>query len=158
MTLSIIDADLTQDGHSEGLLAVLNEYVRLPLIAEQPFDTDVLASLPGLLAGNPNAHVLLAMMDDKVAGVAVCFLGFSTFAASPLLNVHDLAVRKPFQGTGIGGALLDAAAEKAKSLGCCRMTLEVDKANTGARRLYERKGFQVAHLSMKRDLPGETTA
>ena len=85
-----------------------------------------------------------------MAGVAVCFLGFSTFSAMPLLNIHDLAVRGEFQGTGVGGALLDSVAEKARTLGCCRVTLEVDQENPGARRLYERKGFELAQLFMKK--------
>jgi len=156
MTVSIIDADLTQDEHAAGLLAVLHEYVQLPHITAQPFETDSLTRLPGLLAENPHAHVLLAMSDDKVAGIAVCFLGFSTFAGGPLLNVHDLAVREAFRGSGIGGALLDAAAEKAKALGCLRMTLEVGKNNPRARQLYERKGFQVTQLFMQRDLSPES--
>ena len=92
MTVSIIDADLSRADHAEGLIAVLNEYAQLPVIAAKPLADDVQQRLPGLLAANPNAHVLLAMSGESAAGVAVCFLGFSTFAAMPLLNVHDLGV------------------------------------------------------------------
>jgi len=38
----------------------------------------------------------------------VCFRGFSTFAAAPLINVHDLAVVPGFRGQGIGRRLLEA--------------------------------------------------
>lgn len=152
MAVSIIDADLSRADHAEGLIAVLNEYAQLPIIAAKPLPNDVQARLPKLLAENPNAHVLLAMSDESVAGVAVCFLGFSTFAAMPLLNVHDLAVRGKFRSTGVGGALLDGVAEKARTLGCCRVTLEVDDENSGARRLYERKGFELTQLFMKKPL------
>lgn len=150
MTVSIIDADLTRADHSEGLIAVLNEYAQLGAIAAKPLADDVQQRLPALLAGNPNAHVLVAMSGETVAGVAVCFLGFSTFAAMPLLNIHDLAVRGEFRGKGLGGALLDCVAEKARALGCCRVTLEVHENNPGARRLYERKGFESSQLFMKK--------
>lgn len=150
MTISIIDADLTRKDHAEGFIAVLNEYAQLPAIAAKPLAEDVQQRLPKLLADNSNAHVLLAMSGETVAGVAVCFLGFSTFAALPLLNIHDLAVRGEFRGAGIGGALLDAVVEKARSLGCCRITLEVEDGNAGARRLYERKGFKMSQLFMKK--------
>lgn len=152
MTVSILDADLSLAEHAEGLITVLNEYAQLPVLTGQPLDESVRKRLPGLLAGNPGAHVLLAICGEKVAGVAVCFLGFSTFAAKPLLNVHDLAVRDEFRGQGIGGALLDGVAEKAAALGCCRVTLEVDDGNEGARRLYERKGFQVSQHFMRKEL------
>ncbi len=152
MTVSIIDADLTLAAHAEGLIAVLNEYAQLPVITGKPLNEDLQERLPGLLAETPGAHVLLAMSEKKVAGVAVCFLGFSTFAGKPLLNVHDLAVSGEFRGQGIGGALLDGVAEKALALGCCRVTLEVDDDNEGARRLYERKGFKVSQHFMRKEL------
>jgi ribosomal protein S18 acetylase RimI-like enzyme len=74
-------------------------------------------------------------------GAAVCFIGFSTFAARPLLNLHDLAVVPELRGRGIGRALLRAVEERARALGCCKLTLEVVQENTQARALYERFGF-----------------
>ena len=152
MTVSIIDANFSVAEHAAGLIAVLNEYAQLPVITGKPLDEGLQKRLPGLLAETPGVHVLLAVSEEKVAGAAVCFLGFSTFAGKPLLNVHDLAVRNAFRNQGIGGALLDGVAEKALSLGCCRVTLEVDYENEGARRLYERKGFKVSQHFMRKEL------
>ena len=133
MTVSIIDADFSVAEHAAGLIAVLNEYAQLPVMTGKTLDEDLQKRLPGLLAETLGAHVLLAVNEEKVAGAAVCFLGFSTFAGKPLLNVHDLAVSSEFRNLGIGGALLDGVAEKALSLGCCRVTLEVDNENDEAR-------------------------
>jgi len=68
-------------------------------------------------------------------------LGFSTFQARPLLNIHDLAVVPDWRGQGIGRALLEAVEVEAIQRGCCKITLEVQDANRQARGLYERYGF-----------------
>ncbi|MEO8466498.1 MAG: GNAT family N-acetyltransferase [Gammaproteobacteria bacterium] len=85
--------------------------------------------------------MLLAFVDDAAIGIAVCFVGFSTFRARPLLNVHDLAVLPQYRGKGAGRALLQAAEDHARHNGCCRLTLEVLESNSAARVLYRRFGF-----------------
>src|SRR5688572_14329373 len=82
-----------------------------------------------------------ALADEEPVGVAVCFFGFSTFNARPLLNIHDLAVLPQYRGLGAGRALLQAAEEHARREGCCKLTLEVQEDNTRARALYRRFGF-----------------
>ena len=74
--------------------------------------------------------------------MALCFVGFSTFQAKPLLNIHDLAVHPEFQSRGIGSQLLEAAIAFAREHDHCAVTLEVQASNA-ARRLYARHGFQV---------------
>jgi ribosomal protein S18 acetylase RimI-like enzyme len=97
-----------------------------------------------MLAEHPGALVLLALagdQDERPVGVAVCFFGLSTFRAKPLLNVHDLAVLPEHRGRGIGRALLQAAEDRARQKGCCKLTLEVRDDNTRARALYRSFGF-----------------
>lgn len=151
MAITVIDADLTLTAHSDGLIRILDEYARLPHIAGQGLSVDTREHLIERLAGTSGKHILLAVDGDHVAGVAVCFEGFSTFAAKPLLNIHDLAVESDYRGRGIGSCLLDAVAERARELGCCRITLEADTANVGARKLYERAGFVRTQEFWKRE-------
>jgi ribosomal protein S18 acetylase RimI-like enzyme len=87
------------------------------------------------------ALVLIARREAAPAGVAVCFLGYSTFAARPLLNLHDLAVVPEARGLGVGRALLAAVDAEARARGCVKVTLEVREDNGRARRLYEHTGF-----------------
>lgn len=47
------------------------------------------------------------------------------------------------QGQGIGAMLIQAMAERAKTLGHQRIALLVDKTNPQAKRLYQRLGFKV---------------
>ena len=150
--IAVVDADLSRPDHCAGLLAVLDDYARLPHIAGCPLPADVRAALPERLREQPGRVILLALQAERVVGVAVCFLGFSTFVARPLLNIHDLAVLGECRGQGIGGVLLQAVDARATELGCCRVTLEVVEDNPGAKRLYERTGFRMVQEFWKKDL------
>ncbi len=74
--------------------------------------------------------------------MAIYLEGFSTFACRPLLNLHDLGVAEKFQGRGVGKALLSALEERARDLGCCKITLEVLEGNAVAQGLYRKLGFE----------------
>ncbi len=142
MNLRIAEADLAEPHDAQGLVDVLDSYAADPVGGGEPLAADVRARLPASLREVPTALVLLAFDDDRAVGTAVCFFGFSTFRARPLLNVHDLAVLPQYRGRGVGRALLAAAEERAQRRGCCRLTLEVQDDNALARALYERFGFE----------------
>jgi ribosomal protein S18 acetylase RimI-like enzyme len=139
--VEVIDLDFASAWQREGFLDVLDSYARDPIGGGSPLGENVRARLLPGLSDQGHAVVLLAIADESVLGTAVCFLGYSTFAAAPLLNIHDLAVLPQHRGMGIGHALLEAVDRRAKALGCCKITLEVREDNTGARALYERLGF-----------------
>jgi GNAT superfamily N-acetyltransferase len=96
--------------------------------------------IPGLQR-HPTTLILLAYVDGEAAGIATCFVGFSTFYARPLVNIHDLAILPAFRGHGVGRQLLEGVLDKAKKLGCCKVTLEVHEGNTRAKQIYEAAGF-----------------
>lgn len=152
MPLRIVDADFNQLVHRQGLVKILDEYARLPHIGGRGLSEDVLANLTDRLATIPGRQILLAVDDECVVGVAVCFEGFSTFAGQRLLNIHDLAVTVDYRGQGVGTMLLDAVAKRARELGCCRVTLEVASDNSGAKKLYERSGFGMTQEFWKKEL------
>lgn len=142
MPLLIADADYADPVHARGIVDVLNAYASDPMGGSQPLRPDVRARLVPALRDHPTALVLLALADPGPIGVAVCFLGFSTFEARPLLNVHDLAVLPQHRGLGVGRALLAGVEQRARARGCCKLTLEVRDDNERARRLYARFGFR----------------
>ncbi|MGD9633380.1 MAG: GNAT family N-acetyltransferase, partial [Pirellulales bacterium] len=86
------------------------------------------------------AVVLLAYDGERPVGIATCFEGLSTFVARRLLNLHDLAVIPEYRGRGVGRQLLAAVEEQARTLGCCKVTLEVLE-NNPALRVYEAAGY-----------------
>ena len=141
MTLSIRAADLADPTDAAAVVDLVNAYALDPFGGGAPLADDVRARLvPGLRA-HPTTLVLLAWRDDRPVGIAVCFLGFSTFQGRPLLNVHDLAVVPAERGQGVGRALLAAVEERARERGCGKLTLEVLDDNHRARTLYASFGF-----------------
>jgi ribosomal protein S18 acetylase RimI-like enzyme len=141
MNVEVTEADLGNPDHARGLLDVLDSYARGPAGGSRPLRESVRERLVSELAAQPNALILLAMSKGRPVGTAVCFFGFSTFAARRLLNIHDLAVLPELRGRGIGSALLDAVESRARKLDCCKLTLEVREDNERARSLYENVGF-----------------
>ena len=141
MEVSVSEADFENPLHSEGILEILDSYARDPFGGGAALKEEVRERLLPGLRDHPTCLVLLAFSEGRAVGIAVCFFGYSTFAAAPLLNIHDLAVLPELRGRGIGRALLREAEARALSRGCCKLTLEVQDDNTRARGLYDDFGF-----------------
>lgn len=142
--VKVIEADLGNVAHQAAVVELLDAYSRDPMGNGAPLPRDVCERLIPGLREHPTTIVFLAYRGDKAVGLAVGFRGFSTFAAKPLINIHDLAVLPEHRGEGIGGLLLEAVAGKGRALGCCKITLEALENNHRALRLYESKGFRQA--------------
>lgn len=138
--LAITLAEYRDARDAADVVALLDAYARDPMGGGAPLAEGVAARLPGDLAANPQAFSLLARLDDEAVGLANCFMGYSTFAAAPLVNIHDLAVLPEARGGGIGKALLQAVEAEALKRGACKITLEVLSGNP-ARHLYAACGF-----------------
>jgi len=110
----------------------------------KPLPNDVQASLIEGLRAHSTTLVWLARRSGFPIGLAICFVGFSTFAAKPILNLHDLFVREEMRGHGVGPMLLDAIANKTRAIGGCKVTLEVQRGNHRARKVYAASGFRGA--------------
>ncbi|MCA9773921.1 MAG: GNAT family N-acetyltransferase [Myxococcales bacterium] len=139
--IRVVEADFERADHADAIVDLIDAYARDPMGRGEGLGPDVKARLVEGLAAHPTANVFLAFEGTEPVGVAVCFLGFSTFAARWVLNVHDLAVAPEHRGRGIGGTLLEAVIAHAHRLGCRKVTLEVRADNEAARRLYRRLGF-----------------
>lgn len=138
--LTIALADYRDLRDAADVVALLDAYARDPMGGGTPLRDDVKARLADDLAANPHAFSLLARLDDRAVGLANCFMGYSTFAAAPLVNIHDLAVLPETRGKGVGKALLDAIEAEALKRGACKVTLEVLSGNP-ARHLYAACGY-----------------
>lgn len=145
--LEIVVADFSNKKHCQAILDVTNRYAEDPMGLGNSLPDKTRSNLIEELSQFPTTLCLIAFFDGKVAGVANCFFGFSTFKAAKVLNIHDLAVMPGVRGKGIGEALLTAAEKKAKEMNCCKVTLEVREDNR-ARGLYERHGFSYGEPTM----------
>jgi ribosomal protein S18 acetylase RimI-like enzyme len=135
-------ADLQDARDAEAVLDLLDMYARDPLGDGESLATDVRERLIPDLRRLDNCCVFLAHADDRQVGLAICFQGYSSFLARPLLNIHDLAVVPEWRGRGVGRQLLQAIEHEARRRNCGRITLEVRADNLVARRLYQDFGFQ----------------
>ncbi|MBN1604904.1 MAG: GNAT family N-acetyltransferase [Chitinispirillaceae bacterium] len=140
--LSIQIADLTDDVHCSYVIALVNEYRcdsmggSLGAIAKE----SELELLHGL-RNHPSSIVYFALLNGTVAGMAVCFTGFSTFRAKKLLNIHDLILYRDYRKKGIGTWFLKKIAEEVSNAGYCKLTLEVRTDNKFAKKAYRKVGF-----------------
>ena len=62
-------------------------------------------------------------------------------------HISMLATSEDYRGMGIASSLLDKAVDEALNKGFKKLSLTVDKANHGARRLYAKKGFIIVQDS-----------
>ncbi len=142
--LNIKVADLRAPPDQQAIIELTNAYAREELGNSHGLPQEVLDRLIPALQNHPTTIVFIARVRQHPAGIANCFLGFSTFAAKSLMNVHDLAVLPEYRGQGIGRALLHAVEAEAKKRDCVKLTLEVLEHNARARGLYESFGFRQA--------------
>jgi ribosomal protein S18 acetylase RimI-like enzyme len=139
--LTVGIADYADPLDAADVVLLTDAYACDPMGGGAPLPLDVRDKLVEGLAATPGAFSLVARVDGEPAGIANCFTGFSTFAARPLVNVHDLGVLPGFRGRGVGHALLVAIENEAARRGACKVTLEVLSGNAPARALYEKFGF-----------------
>lgn len=137
----IVEADLTRADHQRDVVALTAAYGLDPMGNGGPLADEALGRLIEGLRAHPTTLIFLAYLAGRAVGIATCFRGFSTFAARPLINVHDLAVLPEQRGSGVGRQLLEAVERKARQLDCCKLTLETQEHNARARGLYEKFGF-----------------
>ena len=136
-------ADLRAGEDAAYFRRLLDRYAQDPLGIGVVLPAEVLEKASHDLAVLPGARVYLAGVESTPCGFATCFLGYSTFRARSLLNVHDLAVLPSRRGHGIGRALLEKITRDARQLGCCKLTLEVREDNPAVE-FYRAAGFLTA--------------
>ncbi len=157
MKPTIVDLDFADPAQTEALAEILDAYAREPGGQSAPLSERARGNLARGLAEHPAAFALLALVEGRAVGAAVCFWGFSTFAGQPLLNLHDFAVLPEARGRGVGRGLLAELERRARERGCCKITLEVQETNERAKALYRREGFgpwSTHTLFVTKPLPG----
>jgi len=138
---SVLPLDLADPAQAASWLDLLDHYASDPMGGGDGLSDYAKLHLVATMREVPGFHGALAWVDGEAVGLIDCFAGFSTFAARPLLNVHDIVVRRELRRRGIGQALLGWAEQRARQLGCCKLTLEVLSANTRAMASYRQAGF-----------------
>ncbi|MBJ7473086.1 MAG: GNAT family N-acetyltransferase [Solirubrobacteraceae bacterium] len=139
--VTILRADLVDQLHAAAIVDCLDAYARDPMGGAKPLSDEVKANVVAGLQGTPGAMVWLAQDGDAYVGVVVAFACYSTFAAKPRWNVHDVGVKPEARGKGVGRAMLETVLAEAEAEGCVAVSLEVRHDNAPARHLYASLGF-----------------
>ncbi len=87
-------------------------------------------------------NVVVASEQGKLLGACLYLMTYSTFRAAKGMYVVDLFIVATARNRNIGLALLKEASRIASHNGAKFIKLEVDHANEGGARFYERLGFK----------------
>src|SRR5882757_9005514 len=136
MSLTIRRARPDEAGLVLSLVRELADYEKL-LQEVEATEPDIADALSG---GNPRLFCDIAEWEGDVAGFAVWFVNFSTFAGRPGLYLEDLFVRPALRGNGIGKALLAHLAKTCVANGWSRLQWAVLDWNTPSIEFYKSLG------------------
>lgn len=138
--------DYSNADHMAALLDMLDAYASDPMGGGEPLSDQTRKNLPQILRSTPHATSFVAYISDQPVGLINGFETVSTFAAKPLINIHDLAVLASARGKGVASLLMQAMEQHAIDKGCCKLTLEVLTGNVSASRLYHHLGYRQYEL------------
>lgn len=120
---------------------------------EDPAHLDAYHAALTEIAATPGSDVLVAELDHTVVGVCqlITFRHLQHLGGR-CAEIESVHVAESQRSAGIGGALIDAAVQRARDHGCYRVQLTSHKARTDAHRFYDRHGFVATHEGYKRYL------
>lgn len=84
--------------------------------------------------------ILIAEVDNKLAGQIIFFKNYSTFQAKYGVYIEDLYVRSEYRGLGVGSNLFKEVVSIAKREDCCKIEWAVLDWNKTAINFYEKIG------------------
>lgn len=144
--IEITLADYQNPKHRSAIITMLDDYAQDPMGGGEAVPEDTKNRLIEEMAKREHVFSILAFDGEQPVGIANCVEGFSTFAAAPVMNIHDIAVTASHRGQGISRRLMDEVATLARFRGCCKVTLEVLTGNEPAKQAYLNFGFKPYQL------------
>lgn len=139
--IEIARASYHSPEHTEAILFLLNHYASGLMGGGKPLNANAMANLIPAMAARPHLFSVLAFENSQPVGLLNAIEGFSTFAARPLVNIHDVVVLESHRQRGIGTLMFAETEAIARERGACKLTLEVLEGNRNARALYVKLGF-----------------
>jgi len=141
MKLSYEVCDFSNPVHIQEFKILTNHYMADPMGDADPHNELEQQKLVDALNAFPTTLVVFVLVDGSYAGLATCFVVFSTFKIKPYLYIHDIVVHSDYRNSGLGRGLLETLSEISKERGYCKITLEVREDNHNAKHLYQSVGF-----------------
>ena len=135
--MKIRSAELSDVSDLCELLAILFEQE----IEFKPNHAAQIAGLTEIIKNREIGKILVIEKDSKIIGMVNLLYTISTALGSRVAILEDMVVIKEHRGEGLGTALLKAAIQEAKEVGCKRITLLTDNGNVAAHNYYKKQGF-----------------
>ncbi len=123
------DIRLARASDVDALLAIENAVFPTDRISRRSFRS---------LIGRPSAAVLVAELDERIAGYCVVLLRAGAKAA----RLYSIATAPDFEGQGVGRLLIEATEREAARRRRHSLRLEVREDNARAIAIYEKAGFR----------------
>ena len=140
-TTEVHIANYASSGDSAAIVSLMSHYALDKMGGGQALPEEVKKILVPELAKVPGAFTVVVSVNGKAAGLINCLMGFSTFKAKPLINIHVVIVLEEFRGLKLSQLMLEKVEEVARERNCCKLTLEVLQGNTLAQNAYVKFGF-----------------
>ena len=116
-------------------------------------DEGDLRALYEVIVADPNQHLFLAEDGDRLVGSAhLLVLRHFDRSLSRSAVVEGVIVARDHRRGGVGAALMRAAAEAARAVGCYKLDLTSNMARRGAHRFYGRLGWKRSHYGYSLEL------
>ena len=123
------------------LFSEMQRHYRRPVTDEMAVEAATLACQPVRSTFDP--RVLIALIDDTIAGSIVLNVTFPAFELTRSLYIRDLYVARSMRRCGVGQTLVRAAARLTYSHGFSALDWTTETGNTAARQMYESCGARV---------------
>jgi ribosomal protein S18 acetylase RimI-like enzyme len=140
--IRVVPCDFKSAAHRQAVGDFTNGYICDEMGGGPPLGGEEKARLVEMLSCSPAAFVLIAEAGGEAVGLLTSFEYIATFAARPMLYVHDLYVERRYRGHGVARRLMEEAIAEARRRGCKRLSLEVREDNPHAQALYYKLGFR----------------
>jgi len=148
MNISFEYCNFENPAHLAVLTDLLNIYMIDPMGDVPPLNKLKQLRLVDGLASHPTALVLFILYSGVFAGLAVCFVNFSTFNVKSYLYIHDVIISPANRRKGLGKAMMKKLEEISIERSYCKITLEVREDNAVAQNLYRSLGYDECQPKM----------
>lgn len=132
----------------DDLIALMDEFYHSSAVLHACPKEHYERTFDALMENTPYAKAYLIESDGALAGYALLGITWSNEGGGLSIWIDELYIRPQFQGKGLGKALLTFLHEQWGDQ-VTRFRLETESNNDGARRLYQRLGYEdLPYLSM----------
>lgn len=101
---------------------------------------------------SPGQHMMSIWDQENERNVGMVWVGERSRGQMSQAVIYDIRVRESLRGQGYGTQALQAVEGMVRQMGLSEIWLHVFGHNTGAQKLYDRLGYEVTNVTMRKKL------